>query len=78
VPVRGLVLPFGVVFAVTEKLTVPLPVPLLPEVIVIQPSLLVAVQGQAPFGVVTLTLPVPAAAVRLCVSGATPYVQPEF
>jgi hypothetical protein len=54
VPVRELVL----VFAATEKLTVPLPEPLLPEVMVIQLSLLVAVQAQL-LGEVTFTLPLP-------------------
>ncbi len=55
VPVRWLV----VVLAATVKLTVPLPVALLAEVIVIQLALLVAVQGQL-LEAVTLTLPVPA------------------
>ncbi len=54
VPVSWLV----VVLAATVKATVPFPVPLLPEVIVIQLALLVAVQLQ-PLEVVTPTLPVP-------------------
>ena len=46
--------------AVTEKLTVPLPVPLEPEVIVTQLSLLTAPHVQLSC-VVTLTLPLPPA-----------------
>jgi hypothetical protein len=46
------------VLVATEKLTEPLPVPLAPEVIVIQPSLLMAVHTQ-PEGPVTLTAPGP-------------------
>jgi hypothetical protein len=49
------------VLALTEKATVPLPVPLAPEVIPIQPSLLLAVQEQL-LAVVTATLPLPAEA----------------
>ena len=45
------------VLAVTEKETVPFPVPLVPEVIVIQLSL-VAVQGQ-PLPVLTEIVPLP-------------------
>lgn len=54
VPVRRLVL----VLAATEYLTVPLPEPLLPEVMVIQFALLTAVQQQ-PDSVVTFMLPLP-------------------
>jgi hypothetical protein len=54
VPVRWLV----PVLAATVKATVPLPVPLLPEVIFIQLTLLVATQGQ-PLEAITLTLPGP-------------------
>jgi hypothetical protein len=42
----------------TENLTVPFPVPLWPDVMVTQPTLLVAVHAQ-PVWVVTLALPVP-------------------
>jgi hypothetical protein len=45
-------------FAATEYPTVPSPVPLLPEVIVIKESGVVAVQAQ-PAPAVTFTLPVP-------------------
>jgi hypothetical protein len=45
------------VLPAAEYCTFPLPVPLLPEVIVIQPALLTAVQGQT-VAAVTLTLPV--------------------
>src|SRR5882762_6779660 len=45
-------------FAFTEKLTVPLPLPLAPPVTCVHPWLLTAVQLQ-PTGAVTLTLPVP-------------------
>ncbi len=48
----------------TEKFVVPLPLPLTPEVMVIQESLLAAVQEQ-PVAVVTATLPVPPLAVKL-------------
>ena len=54
VPVREL----EPVLAATEKVTVPLPVPLAPDVIVIQVALLVAVQGQ-PLLAATLELPLP-------------------
>jgi hypothetical protein len=46
------------VLALTEKATAPLPVPLAPEVIPIQLSLLLAVQEQL-LAVVTATLPLP-------------------
>lgn len=55
VPVRA-----GPVLAATEKLTVPLPVPLAPPVIVIQLSLRTACQSHAAV-VVRLKLPVPPA-----------------
>ena len=45
--------------AVTLYATLPLPLPLAPEVTVIQSALLLAVQGQ-PLAVDTATLPVPA------------------
>lgn len=57
------------VFAATVKLTVPLPLPLLPALIVIQLSLLVAVHVQ-PAVVVIFELPLPPAAVKVCVVGA--------
>ena len=57
--VRVPVLDEVVVLAATEKAVVPLPLPLLPEDMVIQVALLEAVQEQ-PVGAVTLTFPVPA------------------
>ena len=57
VPLRAVVL----VLAAIEKLTVPLPVPLAPAVIVIQAALLTAAHGQIAFAAATLTLPVVAA-----------------
>ena len=56
--VRVPVLDEVVVLAATEKAVEPLPLPLLPEVMVIQPVLLEAVQEQ-PVGAVTPTLPIP-------------------
>jgi hypothetical protein len=58
VPVRAL----DDEFAVTEKLTDPLPVPVAPVVTVIHAALLLAVQVHAP-AVLTPTDPVPALAV---------------
>src|SRR5689334_17838932 len=58
VPLRGLEL----VFAFTEKLTNPCPLPLAPEVICAQPTLLEALQLPHPAEGVTSTLPVPPAA----------------
>ena len=55
--------------------TVPLPVPLAPEVIVSQEALLVAVKAQ-PAGAVTATLPVPPAAGTLVLVGAIETAQP--
>ena len=55
VPLRGDVLGF----AATEYVAVPVPIPL-PEVIVTQGSVLVAVQGQLLPDAVTVMLPVPA------------------
>jgi hypothetical protein len=55
VPFRAL----PVVFAATLKVTGPLPVPLLPDVIVIQEALLAAVQEQLLEEAVTVVLPVP-------------------
>src|SRR5258706_527691 len=54
VPLVGL----GTPFCFTEKVAVPLPLPLAPPVICIHPTLLTAVQLQ-PVGAVTLTLPDP-------------------
>ena len=71
VPVR---LPVPV-FAATEYSTVPLPLPLLPDVIVIQLALLAAVQVQ-PVPAVTATLPVAALAVKDRLAGAMVYEQP--
>jgi hypothetical protein len=52
-------------FAAVEKLTVPFPEPVAPEVTVIQPTLLAAVQLHAA-GAVTAVLPVPPADATLC------------
>ena len=57
-----------VVLAAAAQKTVPLPLPELPEVIVIQPALLTAVQGQPP-GAVTATLPVSAAGLSTALEG---------
>jgi hypothetical protein len=51
--------------AATAYATVPLPVPLLPDVIVIHETLLVAVQLQ-PVVVMTLALPLPPPPAMLC------------
>jgi hypothetical protein len=58
VPLRA-----GPLFSDAEYPTVPLPVPLAPEVMVIQSALFVAVQAQALSEAVTLILPVPPGAV---------------
>ena len=58
VPVRC-----GPVFAATENCVAPAPLPLAPEVTVIQASLLVAVQAQ-PVWAVTVTEPPPPLAVK--------------
>ncbi len=55
-------------FAATEYFTVPLPLPLLPDVTVIQLLLLAAVQEQ-PAVAVTLTLPVPPLASKDLLAG---------
>jgi len=70
VPVREVVL----LLAVTEYPTLPLPDPLPPELTVIQPALLVAVQVQ-PEGALTLTEPEPAAAPKELLVGEIEYVQ---
>jgi hypothetical protein len=54
--------------AATEKLIVPLPVPLAPEVIVRNAAVLLAVQLQAA-GAVTVRVPVPPAAEKLWLLG---------
>ena len=54
---------------------VPLPLPLLPEVMVIQPALLEAVQEQ-PLGVVILTDPVPPVEVKDWLVGEMEELQP--
>jgi hypothetical protein len=56
-------------FAATLKLTVPLPGPEAPEVMVIQAALLEAVQLQVGV-VVTVTLPVPPPTAKFCEVGA--------
>jgi uncharacterized membrane protein len=71
VPVRA-----GPVLAATEKLTVPLPVPVAPAVMVIQASLLVAVQAQ-PAAAVTLVEPAPPAAAMVWLAGLMENVQPD-
>src|SRR5437867_296911 len=55
VPLRGVV----VGFTDTEKATVPLPVPPLPEVMVMNALLLMAVHVQLGFDAITPTVPVP-------------------
>jgi hypothetical protein len=65
VPVRRL----AVVFAEMAYTTVPLPEPLMPDLMVIQEALLVAVQAQ-PLWVATLTDPVPAEDLKLLLEGA--------
>jgi hypothetical protein len=62
------------VYGATEYVTVPLPLPLAPEVIVIQLALLAAVQVQ-PVGAVTFTLPNPPMARKDCLAGTITYVQ---
>jgi hypothetical protein len=66
VPVRELV----VVFTATEKLTCPLPVPLLPAVMLAQLTLLAADQEQ-PVEAVTATAPVPPLAEKDALVGET-------
>lgn len=61
--------------AVAVKVTVPLLFPLAPLVIVIQESLLTAVQTQ-PALEVTLTVPLPAPTPKLALGGASEYEQP--
>jgi hypothetical protein len=56
------------VFAATENATVPLPLPLPPEVIVTQESAVVAVHEQLP-GAVTVTVPLPPDAATACDAG---------
>ena len=58
------------VFAAIEKATVPLPLPLAPDVMLSQEALLVAVHMH-PAAVVTLALLEPAAAVGLSAMGET-------
>jgi hypothetical protein len=62
VPLRCVVVGFAVTLNVTE----PLPVPVAPELIVIQPALLAALQPQA---AVTATLPLPALEVMVADAG---------
>ena len=70
VPVRLL----AVLFAFTEKPTVPLPLPLAPDVTCVHPWLLTAVQVQ-PEGAVTFTLPVPPLEPREAEEADSEYVQ---
>lgn len=53
------------VFAATEIVTVPLPVPVAPEVIATQLRVLDAVHAQLLSEAVTVTVPVPAAEVKV-------------
>ena len=62
------------VLAATLNLTVPSPVPLAPDVIVIHGSLLTAVHEQLAV-VLTATLPLPPAAGRFCLFGEIEYEQ---
>jgi hypothetical protein len=71
VPLRG----EHPVLVATEKTTVPLPVPLPPDVTVIQPSLLEAVHAQQLCEAVTATLPVPPVEVKLWLVGLIEKVQ---
>ncbi len=70
VPVRGAVR----AFTAADKLTVPFPEPLPPDVIVSHESLLVAVHAH-PAAAVTATESAPPAAVVDCVTGEAPYEQ---
>ena len=65
------------VFAAIDKVTVLLPVPFVPEVTVIQLTLLAAVQGQVLADAVSVTFPVPAAdpTVRLVADRAYAHVE---
>ncbi len=62
------------VLAATEYLTVPMPVPLAPEVMVIHELLLTAVHGQAEV-VLTFTVPVPPTAPKDSLIGEIEYTQ---
>lgn len=64
-----------VVLAAMEKVTVPFPVPLAPEVIVIQFALLTAAQGQIPLEAFTFTLFVVAAAFTVVLLADSEYEQ---
>jgi hypothetical protein len=68
IPARELV----VVFVVTEKLTCPLPVPLLPAVMLAQLTPVVADQLQLLGEAVTVTAPVPPFAGKEALDGETP------
>ena len=63
-PMRALPL----VFAATEYVTIPLPIPLPPDVMVIQVVFLTAVHLH-PLGAVTVTLPLPPLAVKSLLVG---------
>jgi hypothetical protein len=63
--------------AATEKLTVPLPAPLAPDVMVTNAALLTAVHGQ-PVVVVTATLPVPPVDVNVWFGGAMAKTHPAW
>ena len=62
------------VFALTEKFTMPFPVPLPPKLIVIQPAELLAFQLH-PEPAATLTLPLPPPAVKFALLEESAYVQ---
>jgi hypothetical protein len=66
----------GPLLAATVYWTVPLPLPLAPVVIVIQASLLVAVQAQ-PLVTITLTEFVPPDEMKFCMVGVSETVQSE-
>ena len=63
----------GALFGAAANVTVPLPLPLAPDAIVIQPVPVVAVHGQ-PVGDVTFTLAVPPFSVKRNDVGETLYV----
>jgi hypothetical protein len=72
VPVR-----FFPVLAATLKRTVPLPLPVAPEVIVIHESWLVAVQPQPVPAETATGVPAPPFSLIDCFFGSIEYVQPE-
>ena len=67
---------FGPVLPVTEKFTVPVPVPLAPDVIVTKVLGVTAVQLQPP-GAVTVKLPLPAELEKVWLVGPSDVTQAE-